>query len=345
MGLVGFSQATGVDLPKVIGPSPSVAAIQKYGDYKVGTYTGVPNINIPLYTINLKDISIPISIAYHAAGIKVGEESSRIGLGWSLEAGGTISRNVMGLDDLTSKALAPNSFDLIGAPTKSMITSLSLPFGGNTYDISRKLGGSTLDPTNPYVWADFEPDVFYCNFLGNSGKFVIRKQDTSAVFEDPSSNMKVKFLISTIVPPFSGLSQSCQIIATGSDGTNYYFDQFEYSETAGPLTVPNRITAWYLTKVQTNNNTIVTFNYLTNNSGYTVTLNSPSDYVLDIGGSHRNIVRNTQPHNKYNNLLLSSIDFSGGSVSFNYDNRVDVQGDKRLTSVTVVNTKGTIIKE
>jgi YD repeat-containing protein len=342
--IVGFSQTTGVDLPKVIGPSPSVAAIQKYGEYQVGTYTGVPNISIPLYTINLKDISIPISIAYHAAGIKVGEEASRIGLGWSLQAGGTISRNVMGLDDLTTNALAPNSFDLIGTPTKYMIPSLFLPFGANTYDLSWKLG-ATIDPANPNVWADFEPDVFYCNFLGNAGKFVIKKKDTSAIFEDPSSNMKVKFLFSATVPPYSGLSQSCQIIATGSDGTKYYFDQFEYSETAGPQTVPNRITAWYLTKVQTSNNAVVTFNYLTNNSGYTVTLNSPSEYVLDIGGSHRNIVKNIQPHNKYNNLLLSSIDFSGGSVSFNYDDRVDVQGDKRLTSVTVVNTKGAIIKK
>src|SRR5438876_9625417 len=111
---VGFGQTPTAELPKVIGPSPNAAAIQKYGDYKIGTYTGVPDINIPLYTINVNDLHVPISISYHAGGIRVDEESSRTGLGWVLNAGGAITRNVLGLDDLWSKSLNPNSFDLIG---------------------------------------------------------------------------------------------------------------------------------------------------------------------------------------------------------------------------------------
>src|SRR6185436_4503228 len=96
----GVGQTPTAELPKVIGPSPNAASIQRFGEYKAGTYTGIAPISIPLYNISLKDISIPISISYRSSGIRVDEESSRVGLGWNLSAGGVISRNIMGLDDL-----------------------------------------------------------------------------------------------------------------------------------------------------------------------------------------------------------------------------------------------------
>src|SRR5207249_5056987 len=54
----------------------------------------VPGINIPIYTLQLKDFSFPITLSYHAGGIKVEEMASNIGLGWSLIADGEISRTV-----------------------------------------------------------------------------------------------------------------------------------------------------------------------------------------------------------------------------------------------------------
>lgn len=80
-------------------PSPTASSLGKYADIPVSYHTGVPNISVPLYTINEGDLSLPISLSYHAAGIRVDEISSPIGLGWSLNAGGMISRTVNGGPD------------------------------------------------------------------------------------------------------------------------------------------------------------------------------------------------------------------------------------------------------
>jgi len=39
------------EVPQVVSPSPDAASLGKYGSITVGLYTGIPDINIPLYTI------------------------------------------------------------------------------------------------------------------------------------------------------------------------------------------------------------------------------------------------------------------------------------------------------
>jgi hypothetical protein len=51
------------------------ASLGKYVDIPVGLYTGVPNISIPLHTARDGAVSLPVSLSYHASGIKVGEPS------------------------------------------------------------------------------------------------------------------------------------------------------------------------------------------------------------------------------------------------------------------------------
>src|ERR1700716_3943068 len=86
-------------LPQPIPPSPTAASLGKYGEIPVGKYTGIPEINIPLYEITEGDIKVPISLSYHASGVKVEENASWVGLGWSLNAGGAITRSVRGKPD------------------------------------------------------------------------------------------------------------------------------------------------------------------------------------------------------------------------------------------------------
>ncbi|MEL7146162.1 MAG: hypothetical protein AAFO69_07325, partial [Bacteroidota bacterium] len=83
----------------VIPPSPNATAFNQFIDQPVGHYTGVPSITVPIYTISMPQLSLPISLNYHAGGLKVGERSSWVGAGWSLNAGGSINRTVRGLPD------------------------------------------------------------------------------------------------------------------------------------------------------------------------------------------------------------------------------------------------------
>src|ERR1700733_7238015 len=90
------AQTTGPQLTTIARPSPTQQAFQKYGDIPVSAYTGIPSVSVPLYTVSYRDISVPITLSYHASGIKVAEEASQVGLGWVINAGGSISRNING---------------------------------------------------------------------------------------------------------------------------------------------------------------------------------------------------------------------------------------------------------
>ena len=92
-------------LPSVIPPSPAVANFLRYGDIPVDYSTGVPNISVPLYTVKGHKLELPISISYHASGIKVEDKASVVGLGWVLNSGGFVAENVLGgaADDAPSK--------------------------------------------------------------------------------------------------------------------------------------------------------------------------------------------------------------------------------------------------
>ena len=93
------AQAVNNQIKDVVMPSPNASSLGKYGDIPVGYYSGIPNIGVPIYTATQGPLSVPIALNYHAGGLKVGETSSWVGLGWSLQAGGMISRTVQGKAD------------------------------------------------------------------------------------------------------------------------------------------------------------------------------------------------------------------------------------------------------
>jgi len=59
--------------------TPNAASLGKYVDIPVGYHTGVPNISIPIYTVQEGELSLPISLSYHSSGIKVNEVASWVG--------------------------------------------------------------------------------------------------------------------------------------------------------------------------------------------------------------------------------------------------------------------------
>ena len=52
----------------IIPPSPEVVSLMKYIDIPVSHVTGLPQINIPLYTITEVSLKIPISLSYRGGG-------------------------------------------------------------------------------------------------------------------------------------------------------------------------------------------------------------------------------------------------------------------------------------
>ncbi len=55
--------------------------------------TGSVNIQMPLYTLEVGDFKMPLSMGYNTGGIKVSQRPSIVGLGWNLMCGGVVQRS------------------------------------------------------------------------------------------------------------------------------------------------------------------------------------------------------------------------------------------------------------
>ncbi len=180
--------------PPVIPPSPDAAALGRYGSTPVGLHTGIPNISIPLHTIKTSRLEVPIAISYHAGGIKVSELASWIGLGWSLQAGGVITRSVVNQAD-NGGFWAYNTKSASEIDTVDYVYAQSLARGQ----------------------ADGESDYYFYNFNGRSGKFVYRQNDNQNPFLIPQEPIKITY-------------DSSRFQIRDETGVVYKFGAIEYME-------------------------------------------------------------------------------------------------------------------
>ena len=86
-------------LPQRVPPTPTTAALERYALMPVNEPAGTPTISVSLYEVRCGQLTLPITVSYHAAGIRVADAASWIGLGWSLNAGGVITHIVNGRPD------------------------------------------------------------------------------------------------------------------------------------------------------------------------------------------------------------------------------------------------------
>ncbi len=324
----------GPQLTNVIPPSPNMQAMEQYGDIPVSTYTGIPNISIPLYTIKFRDITIPISISYHASGIKVDEEASQVGLGWVLNAGGCVSRKIVGGDDFDGNYLNPTIPSLengIGPTQMAELGDLGILYNKKYPNLPTIIDSSLstyVDNGQPY---DLQPDQFYFNIPGRSGRFILDHNGTVEL----QNQQKIQITYASDGSAFEIQTEN---------GFIYNFNQTEFNYNGGN----NPKTAWYLTSVVSPLGSTVTFHYNVNNVGYIQTIGGYSetrdDYVSDelvgkneiIQGESLGDQQGPTPGQYYSIVTLSSIDFTNGVVQFSYsNNRKDVQDEQRLDSVLV----------
>ena len=95
-----FAQIPELTHSSVIPPSPVASELTKYITYPVDLCNGLVKTSIPLYEIVDGDIRIPITLNYHASGLKPNMRSSHwLGDGWSLSTGPPLSRTINGVAD------------------------------------------------------------------------------------------------------------------------------------------------------------------------------------------------------------------------------------------------------
>ncbi len=285
--------------------SPTAASLGKYADIPVSYHTGIPQINIPLYTIKAGPLSMPIGLNYHASGLKVLETASWVGAGWSLDAGGVVTRTVMGLPD--EKNTGSGHVDNYGYYTDS---------GYNKYLYQ---SGPDLDwPSFSNGMKDGEPDLFFFNFAGYSGKFFFRDDHTAVLV--PQQDVKI---IPYFPNPGTTSIQGFTIITP--DGTKYYFGSTPNVTGTAPVEITNPfstengyssgtvISSWYLNQVSSVDSLFnITLNYSPENYGYYTYSSTPLDNYSSILSHEFALVKNIVA-----GVRLSSINFPNGTVTFN----------------------------
>lgn len=240
----------------IIPPSPQTAEFVKYINYNVSPYNGLPEISIPLYNISLKDISIPISLSYHASGIKYGQTNGEVGIGWSLNPGYRVSRTVYGRPD-----------ELYSKPGQtSILDSLDAYQNDHRIDnfVSKFLYKYDNNIPRPYnhEMVDGEFDMF--NFLipTESGGFIIGDRVNKVIKSIEGSNTKFSYNIG----PIGIYNSISKFELTDENGIKYYMGagtdstasvyEASNSEYGGMLA-----TAWALREIVNPHNEKVTFSY------------------------------------------------------------------------------------
>lgn len=329
-------------LVNFIPPSPTAAEFGKYGDIPVGNYTGVPSISIPLHTVKSGTLELPISISYHASGVQVQAEASWVGLGWSLNAGGVITRQTNGIDDLQvttgytkydpippieqlNDVTLTASYGIPGAWPPQPITYSFFRHSPEAYSQSELGAGGTRDN---------QPDLFFYNFLNYSGKMFFQKQPGNRLTATPLDQNNLRFI-------YDMGTQEWEV--TDANGTTFFFHTQEISRSrssAEPQMTPDvtagtqsadMTTAWYLDKIKSATGDEITFEY--NRTGRWIV--SPS-YVsqretlssdMVVNGSDGIAVTNNAAHLAYSasgsytdEPYLHRINFANGHILFARDN-------------------------
>lgn len=334
-------------IPSIIPPSPNAASLGKFVETPVGLYNGIPEVSIPIYNVSLAGNNLPISISYHAGGVKVSDIASNVGLGWSLNAGGVISKTIVGLPD--------------GANGNTGL----FPFGAgcttNTNDGYVLCLSTAVERTN-----DTEPDIFNYNFNGYSGKFVFNR--SGQIVTMPYSNIK-------FVPTGGTGNFITAFTATTEDGTMYSFTRYEstlYDPSNGISTnnTPPYFTpsSWYLTEITyPNTNDKITLEYYDNSvdywtpisesysiigvqaqSGCPVNVPFPDQipFCEQFSSSHNTVItRSPQNYSILNAATLKKITFPNGIVEFVEDGyRKEVRGYKSLEKIRILDKLSNVIK-
>ncbi len=338
VGRSGLAQETSQP-DEIIPPSPTASGLGKYGEIPVSHFTGTAGVSVPIYDLPARGMSVPISLSYHTSGVKVDESASWVGMGWSLNAGGTITRSVKGLPDEGTNGLLSLYRQSEGLP---LFNSNHVELEGNDprYQATQEILNGTRDS---------EPDIFYYNFFGSSGQMVFDEEGNCTTV--PYDNIQ-------FVKTLSITNQEEWILKDGG-GNTYYFGsndgsgdgiEFARSNTSDP-DPSDPPSAWYLTKIITARGGEITFQYVEKNlttesespDTYTWYLPVPLDPVTPLTPEWSNFLR-TQTRYSGKSILRSISSEFGSVVISTSDDREDVQGGVLASEITAYDHTGVLVR-
>ncbi|WP_299368160.1 hypothetical protein [Winogradskyella sp.] len=341
------------ELPKIVPPSPEAAELIKYSQTQISPYTGLPNIQIPFYTIDYGGVSVPIALAYSGGGIKVADIASWVGLGWNLQAGGLVSRTINWL---------PDDNDLWGY----MYTSYDLdhfrsnPDSGPFCCDPNEQGYQLLDDQASV--RDYEPDEFNYSIPGYSGTFYF-DQEVNDFVQLPKTNVNIEkvtlspgnrkiigFKITTpngVIYHFGGAEpymERIKEVRTMSHTNNGVFTGTNdmYTSSANPF-----YQSWMLREVEfPTSDYSIEFEYDIEDDVQAI-IKSNEEFIPGHNSSNEMAYKINYTEKKFSQPKIKNITFPSGRVEFSRSNveRLDLKNGYPLETITLLNNDGIVIKE
>ena len=340
---------------RIVPVSPNAASLGTYGLIPTDNYVGQARISIPIYEIDLDGKKFPIALSYHTDGTRVAQEATWIGLGWTLQAGGCVVRQVQGTDDFAARGC----YNLTDAPW------LTNPrFEVTDQNLEKYMGYFKGD-------YDAEPDMFYFNAGGHSGSMYFdvlkNNRQLNAVPTIQTQEKVVKMVYNTSNKTWTMTDLEGYVYSFSTKEITYYFlntiDFFQTDITRSHIfpyyNEPQIVTAWMLDSVTSPNGGKITFSYKKESIFTPI---STTEDVISLSKIVNGQLSSQSPQyftNKFNynysyskieQWTLSAITFEGGKVEFGTTDREDIEsaetGKKvqKLSSIKVSDTAGNLIK-
>jgi RHS repeat-associated protein len=266
--LVAVSPINGL-LPNVTPKSPNATALGRHDEHPVSMYTGLASIEIPIFEIEAGGIKVPVKLSYHAGGHKVSDIASWVGLGWSLQYGGTVSRSMQGIPD--EKNTNGNKGFLFG--------SLAIDINANAGNPNCVAAYGNLGNFENNIY-DNGADMFSYSHANGSGKFMFQANGQTIMM--PDNRTKVSYTTAPL--PLDDITAFKLIDESGFTHDYAYPELSEYVTGVGqtPVLFP---TNWHISSITgTAPKDKVLFNYRAESFAHSLEDFSQRVTVVDSGG-------------------------------------------------------------
>jgi hypothetical protein len=179
--------------------TPAKNSFGAFGNMKVNHYTGMPEISLDLFTLEGRELNVPVALTYDASGVRTDDLSGPVGMKWNLNAGGSIVRDMNGLPDEH-----PDKGYLKFSKQTNYYTNL------NPTDWTTKCENND--------W-DCAPDAFVINVNGRSIRFVFDQNKNAHTI--PRQKVKIAYTLSSSPDP--NMVRINRFEVTLENGTKYVF--------------------------------------------------------------------------------------------------------------------------
>lgn len=240
-----YSQGTNYVKPvlaldeQVVSPQAEPWTFPVYEEPQVDLSTGSGTMAVNLFSWNVGNFPMSLSLGYAIGGHTVDEKSGLIGLGWQLNCAGTIYRDIIGLPD------EKKEFETLGS---TEIYDLEYPDGD--YSKPTGKGMAYLDKLeNRTIEASY--DRYHYSIPGHTGSFIMKNGNPVKLTPDNLS-------ITTEGNERDGVKD---FLITLPDGTRYEFTErekisYKYTPWSTPMpfvspNYQNTVAKWHLSRIIT----------------------------------------------------------------------------------------------